>query len=85
VVGTADINDIESIINSKFMKNNYLHLCDKNYDSEFDNINLLLRYPWVGINYKNSDYHVLLLGDSHYASNEDGTHSTEEEKKIQHG
>jgi hypothetical protein len=64
------------------MKNNYLPPCDKNYDSEFDNINLLLRYPWVGINYKNSDYHVLLLGDSHYASNEDGTHSTEEEKRF---
>ena len=64
------------------MKNNYLHLCDKNYDSEFDNINILLRYPWVGVNYTSSECHVLLLGDSHYATNEDGSHSEEEEKRF---
>lgn len=64
------------------MKNNYLHLCDKNYNSEFDNINLLLRYPWVGVKYTSSKYRVLLLGDSHYATNEDGSHSTEEEIRF---
>ena len=63
------------------MKNNYLHLCDKNYDSEFDKINILLRYPWVGVNYTSSEYHVLLLGDSHYAT-EGGSHSEEEERRF---
>ena len=62
------------------MENNYLHLCDTNYDNEFNNINLLLRYPWVGRNFASSKTRVLLLGDSHYATNEDGTHSEEEER-----
>lgn len=64
------------------MKNNYLNLCDKNFDNEFDSVNLLLRYPWVGVNYTNSKHHVLLLGDSHYATNDDGTHSEIEEIRF---
>ena len=60
------------------MKNNYLHLCDKNYDSEF----ILLRYPWVGRNFASSKPRVLLLGDSHYATNEDGSHSEEDEIRF---
>ena len=64
------------------MKNNYLDPCDTKYDNQFDNINLLLRYPWVGNNYTSSKCHVLLLGDSHYATNEDGSHSEEEEIRF---
>lgn len=64
------------------MENSYFDLCDKNFDKEFDKINLLLRYPWVGVNYASSKPRVLLLGDSHYATNEDGTHSEGEEKRF---
>ena len=60
------------------MGNNSLTLCDKQYDLNFDKISLLERYPWVGKNYARSNCRVLLLGDSHYATNEDGSFSQEE-------
>ena len=60
------------------MEQNYYHLCDKQYDAEFDSIKLLERYPWVGINYANNNCRVLVLGDSHYATEEDGSFSQEE-------
>lgn len=50
------------------MEQNYYHLCDKQYDAEFDRIELLKRYPWVGINYADSKCRILLLGESHYAT-----------------
>lgn len=49
------------------MEKDYSYLCDKSYDKDFNKVKLLGRYPWVGKDYKNSHYHVLILGDSHYA------------------
>ena len=60
------------------MEQNYYHLCDNQFDAKFDKIELLERYPWVGINYDNSNCRVLILGDSHYATEEDGRFSQEE-------
>ena len=49
------------------MENNFLNLCSKRFDADFDEIALLERYHWVGINYSSSDCRVLIIGDSHYA------------------
>ena len=61
------------------MENEFINsLCDKKFDEEFDKISLLKRYPWVGVNYASSKCRVLILGDSHYAQEEDGKFSQEE-------
>ena len=57
------------------MENNYLNLCDKRFDTDFDGISLLERYPWIGINYATSNCRVLIIGDSHYAVDHKGNFS----------
>lgn len=48
------------------------------FDQAFDDITGLLHYPWVGIDYINSAPKMLVLGDSHYTVNDDGTFSLDE-------
>lgn len=60
------------------MENDFFYLLDKSFDSEFTKINTLKHNPWVGKNYRNSPYKVLILGESHYTTNEDGTFCREE-------
>ena len=54
------------------MKQDFYNLCDKSYDEDFNKVKLLGRYPWVGKDYKNRPYHVLIIGDSHYAVDNNG-------------
>jgi hypothetical protein len=60
------------------MKKDYLYLCDNRYDKEFSNVNILGRYPWVGVSYHNSQYRPLIVGDSHYATDGNGNFCQEE-------
>ena len=61
------------------MENEFINsLCDKEFDKKFDDISLLKRYPWVGVNYASSKCRVLILGDSHYAQDKNGEFSQEE-------
>lgn len=62
------------------MEQDYLDLCDNQYNDDFDRVNLLGRYPWVGINYSKSDYRVLIIGDSHYTVDDKKNYSEEEYK-----
>ena len=47
-------------------------ILDKSFDSEFDKIENLVWYPWVGKDYKNAHIKVLIIGESQYATTEDG-------------
>lgn len=40
---------------------------DKSFDSEFDKIENLTWYPWVGKDYKKGTRRILVVGDSHYS------------------
>ena len=60
------------------MEQDYYYLCDKQFDKEFDSVETLIRYPWVGNKYAESNYRILILGDSHYATDNDGNPSDEE-------
>lgn len=53
------------------MEKIFLNLCDRQYDKEFDKNTLLERYPWVGCNFAKSSCRPLILGDSHYATDDD--------------
>lgn len=50
------------------MEQDYLYLCDRQFDAAFDKIDGLARYPWVGSKFANSDCRPLILGESHYAT-----------------
>ncbi len=39
---------------------------DKQFDSQFDKVANLVRYPWVGNDYTSASKRVLIMGDSHY-------------------
>ncbi len=43
-------------------------LLDKSYDTKFKGIKSLKWLPWVGKNYMNSEYKILLVGDTHYGA-----------------
>lgn len=43
-------------------------ILDKSFDLEFDKIEELTWYPWVGKDYKNGIRRVLIIGDSHYSA-----------------
>lgn len=60
------------------MEQEFSHFCDKSYDKEFNKVKLLGRYPWVGKDYKNRPYHALIIGDSHYAVDNNGNFCPEE-------
>lgn len=60
------------------MEQEYYYLCDRQFDKEFDKIALLERYPWVGRDFAKSSCRPLILGDSHYATDDDGNPSDEE-------
>ncbi len=53
------------------MEKSFFNLCDRQYDKEFDKNTLLERYPWVGCNFAKSSCRPLILGDSHYATDDD--------------
>lgn len=60
------------------MEQDYFNLCDRQFDAAFDKIEGLARYPWVGSKFADSDCRPLILGESHYAVNDDGSFSEEE-------
>lgn len=60
------------------MELEYNYLCDKQFDKEFDYVETLKRYPWVGNKYAESNYRILILGDSHYTVDDDKKPSEEE-------
>lgn len=41
-------------------------ISDKQFDSQFDKVANLVRYPWVGNDYTSASKRVLIMGDSHY-------------------
>ncbi|MBD9092913.1 MAG: hypothetical protein EGQ20_10340 [Bacteroides oleiciplenus] len=45
-------------------------ILDQSFNSEFDKIEELTWYPWVGKDYKNGIRRVLVIGDSHYSADE---------------
>lgn len=59
------------------MEKDFFYLCDKQFDAAFDKIKGLARYPWVGSEFVNSDCRPLIIGDSHYAVDDDGKFSRE--------
>lgn len=59
-----EINELIEPLNSE----NYLQL---------RNVSQLKRLPWIGRNYINNEPKVLILGDTHYAINMDGSFSEE--------
>ena len=39
---------------------------DKQFDSQFDKVANLTRYPWIGSGYASAPKRVLIMGHSHY-------------------
>ena len=64
------------------MKQDYYKLCDNQYDSAFDKISGFYRYPWIGNKYVANNNRILILGDSHYAVDENGNESEAEVKRF---
>lgn len=60
------------------MERDYQFLCDNQFNGDFDKVKSLERFPWVGINYAESKYRVLILGDSHYTVDNKGNYCEEE-------
>ena len=50
----------------------------KAFDPSFDKIVRLLHYPWIGEDYIHQSCKLLILGDSHYTVNDDGSFCQEE-------
>lgn len=48
-------------------------LLSTDYDKQFAETENLTWYPWIGKNYPNAERKILIIGESHYAENEDGT------------
>ncbi len=53
----------------------FFNLCDTQFDCAFEKIELLDRYPWVGCNFAGSKCRPLIIGDSHYATDDNGVFS----------
>ena len=51
---------------------------DKQFDSQFDKVENLVHYPWIGCNYASAPKRVLIMGDSHYTVNDEGEFCPEE-------
>lgn len=66
----------------QYMEQDYYYLCDTQFDEKFDFVESLKRYPWVGNKYAESNYRILILGDSHYAVDKDKNPSEEEYKRC---
>lgn len=47
-------------------------LTDKQFDKKFNEIKGLTWYPWVGKNYSEKGFKILVIGESQYAVDEDG-------------
>lgn len=45
-------------------------ISDKQFDSQFDKVANLVRYPWIGSGYASAPKRVLIMGDSHYTIDE---------------
>jgi len=50
---------------------------NQTFDSQFDKIENLTWYPWVGKDYALSNRRVLMIGDSHYTVDEEGNFDEE--------
>lgn len=64
------------------MEQDFFNLCDRQFDAAFDQIEGLARYPWVGSKFANSKCCPLIIGDSHYAVDDNGNFSSEALKEI---
>lgn len=64
------------------MKQDYMYLCDNRFDMEFDSVEFLRRYPWIGSKYAGSNYRILILGDSHYTIDKDKPKCEDEYKRC---
>lgn len=53
-------------------------ISDKQFDSQFDKVENLVHYPWIGCNYASAPKRVLIMGDSHYTVNDEGEFCPEE-------
>lgn len=51
---------------------------DRQFDSQFDKVENLVHYPWIGCNYASAPKRVLIMGDSHYTVNDEGEFCPEE-------
>ena len=51
---------------------------DKQFDSQFDKVENLVHYLWIGCNYASAPKRVLIMGDSHYTENDEGEFCPEE-------
>lgn len=45
---------------------------NQKFDSQFDKIENLTWYPWIGKDYPDAERKILIVGDSHYTVDEDG-------------
>lgn len=52
-------------------------LLDRSFDSEFGKVEHLVWYPWVGKGYKDGLHKVLIIGESQYATTENGAYDEE--------
>ena len=59
------------------------------YDDQFDKVynkdNGLIHFPWIGRDYPNNKTKILILGDSHYAEDEDERERCKTEKNYTRG
>lgn len=64
------------------MEQDYKYLCNNCYDREFDSVESLKRYPWVGSQYVDCKCHILIIGDSHYTVDGDKNFCEDEYKRC---
>lgn len=53
------------------------NIIDESFDPEFDKIENLTWYPWIGVEYPKGMRRVLIVGDSHYAVDDKGNFDQE--------
>lgn len=57
-------------------------ILDRSFDEQFDRIQDLVWYPWVGKEYATSPHKILLVGESQYATDENGDHDAPTDKAF---
>ena len=57
------------------------NILDKSLDSQFDKIENLTWFPWVGKGYKCAKRKLLVVGESHYL-NEDSDENNEKRREL---
>ncbi len=54
---------------------------DRQLDKEFDKVENLTWYPWVGKDYVNSERKILIIGESHYLNEGSDDENKKRKKK----